>query len=380
MILLNEGLFLTLPSCFFLLKSIYNIDMNRLFIVGLILFYLLLGLFFPRKGRAEYTLEPRKNVSLMGLLPTREAVDTVLSFQLNSRYGFHSPELEVVKMETMQADIPWMRKLIGKDFYIDPQSDNDRTIIRDFLGKEIGSFQSTGSAFVLNDRIYVRHIAKHIIEERDSSGKRLWELRHLPYLTAMNANKEETLLGFVNGLLLVVDQNGEIKTRYQYSGSRVETIYGCAISSSGDYIALIAGLDTQRFSILEKKDKDYYPSIHLSLSGERRSSCAIRFSSGYPLVFFDMPGQLSVYNYETHIQRNYPVDGTFLDFKEHPHGEAQYIIFSGEESATLLGTFGEKGLFLRREISSPQVSIALANEKFYLGIDQEISYYGLESR
>jgi hypothetical protein len=93
--------------------------------------------------------------------------------------------------------------------------------------------------------------------------------------------------------------------------ARIPVIAGCRISSDGSKIALIAGVDQQRFIFLERYGiSDYRVTYHEFLRGEAfRREVHIAFINNDTKVVFEQPETLGVFDVKTRTRSALPLSG-----------------------------------------------------------------------
>ncbi|HPD80890.1 MAG TPA: hypothetical protein PK025_07560, partial [Spirochaetales bacterium] len=156
------------------------------------------------------------------------------------------------------------------------------------------------------------------LTEYSKDGKVLWNYQLPCHVSAFSVNDSLVACGLVNGDIVILDNKGNEISYTKIGGSRIEVILGLAISSSGNYIAAITGIDQQRIIILERGQKNYRIVKHKYLTSNFRNQVNIYITADENYVLYkDMSG-IGVYG----IKRNenivlpIPVD-TFNIYEGH---------------------------------------------------------------
>jgi hypothetical protein len=94
-----------------------------------------------------------------------------------------------------------------------------------------------------------------------SNGRVMWTKEYLASVTVLDGRQDRTLVGLLDGRIEVISEDGDVELEYRPGGSRVEAVYGGALSESGSSVALITGLDPQRFILMEEKKNGFRPIL-----------------------------------------------------------------------------------------------------------------------
>ena len=368
---------------------------KSVFFWGLLL-CLSLQLFLPRYGSLEISLQPDKILFLSQYQVGSVALDTVerldsqirnepdsnlvIPFHLGPYYGFHNRELELLSYDVQNKQVPWNQRILGQDFYLDFQNAPEYIIIRDFASRELGRFTGSSNAFVLKDAIYQFSDNGHSLHRYSRKGQLQWRIDMLSYVTGLDSNAGYTLISYVDGRAILLDQKGNIINEYINSGSRVNSIYGAAISKDIQNLALIAGLDQQRFLFLNKNQENYLFQYAKELPNQLRHSQWLRFSDYGPYVFYNNSEGISIYDFHYEKSRLYPAAGILSHVGEQEQSNIQFFLFrtpNGE--GKLIGTHGTNGALLHLRLRGyNNYSLQIQGNKIYLGQDNLILSYQLE--
>ncbi len=372
--------------------------MNRLLFVLSLSAVLLLELLLPRRGDLEISLQPQKVLSLskyqvassypeaIGKLNAKAAKaglednsGLTVPFRLGSYYGFHDRDLNLLSYDVLPEPLPLSHQIIGNDFYLDLYSEPDVIVIRDIAHKELGRFPGSRNAFIVNNAIYQFSNESHSLYRYNKRGKLEWRSDLLPYISSLDNNGQgDTLLSYVNGHVILLDRQGHMKNQYVSSGSRVNSVYGVALSQDSQNIALIAGLDRQRFVFLNKQQGTYLFQYAQELPNQLRHSQWLRFSKYDSYVFYNNSEGISVYDFRYDENRLYRQVGHLHQFAEQGGADIQFFVFSVGEGGSLIAIHGTKGELLRLKLRGRNYSLQVQGDTMYLGQDNLIAAYRTE--
>ena len=368
--------------------------MNRLLFAFVLLFVFLAEIFLPRMGKREISFQPKEllslsqytvgssSLSLIDKLRTQTAQQqgatiTTIPFRLGLYYGFHDQKLNLLSYDALKEPLPLSHQILGSDFYLDLFGDSQELIIRDIGRTEIGRIPRLKSTFIVKDTIYQFQNEGHSLFRYSSKGELEWRSDLLPYISSLDTNdRGDTLISYVNGRVVLLNRQGELDNEYISSGSRINSVYGAALSADSQNIALIAGLDQQRFVFLKKQQTTYLFEYALRLDDPLRRSQWLQFSADHPYVFYSNTSGVTVYNFRRRKNRLYHAAGDLNRFGE--QGNIQFFVFNSGAEGTLLATHGTQGELLRVQLSGNHYSLQVQETTIYFGQDNLIASYQTE--
>jgi hypothetical protein len=132
----------------------------------------------------------------------------------------------------------------------------------------------------------------------------------------------------------LLDSEGKTLFPSYAPSARIPVILGCRISSDGSKLALVAGIDQQRFIFLERYgDNDYRVTYHEFLKGQAfRREVHMAFINDDSMVVFEQEEGLGIFHVKTRTKTTLPLDGTI-----------QALDDTGEDGFLFLVTAGTSG-------------------------------------
>ena len=366
--------------------------MNRLLFACLLLFVFFLEIFLPRMGKLEISLQPKALLSLgqyavgssfpaaidkLGSQTEQSTDNATISFRLGLYYGFHDQELNLLSYDALKEPLPLSHKILGSNFYLDLFG--EELIIRDIGRTEMGRIPASKSTFIVKDTIYQFQNEGHSLFRYSSQGELEWRSDLLPYISNLDTNAlGDTLISYVNGQVVLLNEQGKLDNEYISSGSRINSVYGAALSPDSQNIALIAGLDQQRFVFLKKQQTTFLFAYAQQLDDPLRRSQWMQFSVVHPYVFYVNAAGVSVYNFRHQKTRLYTATGDLNQFGEQGPSDIQFFVFNSGSEGTLLATHSTQGELLRVQLSGNHYSLQVHKATIYFGQDNFIVSYQTE--
>lgn len=253
--------------------------------------FLLLGLVvFPEKIKEETFFETTWYCSLETIKPFTPGNQTALSYDVipfitADKLGYIDKSGSLI----MNLDRGSGSIICSDKWSVWNTPVSEKTI--QLLSGEKLSIPQNEIPFFYGERIFAVSSDTLTITEYDSEGKLLWKYMLPCHVSAFAANKTITVLGFVNGDIIVLDNEGNEISTTRVGGSRIEVILGLAISDSGKYVAAIAGIDDQRLVVFERGQKNYRVIKHKYLKSNFRNQVNIYITSDESYILYkDMSG------------------------------------------------------------------------------------------
>jgi hypothetical protein len=179
--------------------------------------------------------------------------------------------------------------------------------IMESSGVPAGRFESRGYPLVSGGRILVLDSINNTLEERDLTGNLLWRRNVASLLTSLSAGPDWVLAGLIDGRCLVIDKEGKDHFWYQPGGSRIEAIYGSALSHQGNTMAVLSGLDPQRVIILDQRESGFRPLDHLEVEENYRRSVPFYFAEDDKRVYWQGFDKIRFYEFITRRFGSIPI-------------------------------------------------------------------------
>jgi hypothetical protein len=178
--------------------------------------------------------------------------------------------------------------------------------------KEIRIQPAKGYPFFLDGRIFVISKDQCSLSELDGEGQILWNYDFESIITSLDAAGGQVLAGTLDGMVELLDAEGKTVFPSYAPAARIPLITGCRISSDGSKIALVAGVDQQRFIFLERYGaSDYRVTYHEFLRGEAfRREVHITFANNDAKVVFEHAGALGIFDVKTRSCFTLPLAGS----------------------------------------------------------------------
>ena len=167
-----------------------------------------------------------------------------------------------------------------------------------------------GYPLFLDHRIFIIGSEQNSITALDDRGNELWAYDFPAPLTCIDAAGGYVLAGTLDGTVILLDSQGQLVfTPFEPGGSRRSIILGCALSSDASRLAIVSGIDDQRFLLLEQSANSYRVIFHEFLTDGFRRPVHVSFVDKDSYVAFEREDGLGLYDIYARTSQKLPLDG-----------------------------------------------------------------------
>ncbi|MCL1928877.1 MAG: WD40 repeat domain-containing protein [Treponema sp.] len=238
---------------------------------------------------------------------------TLIPFKLGKRFGYVSNNGTLFLNKEQEQTVS-----LSPEFWTEFDPSPRVLIINDPLsGAEIILENPQAYPVFLDGRILLISKDQTSLEEIDKEGITLWRYDFEAPLTCIDAAGGYIITGSLDGMIDLLDRQGErLFPSFAPGGSRIPVIFGCRISSDGSKLAIVSGIDKQRFLFLELYgNNDYRVTHHEFLPGEGfRREVHMAFIENDTRVVFEQEAGLGIYNVKSRSTVTLPLPGQMEGF------------------------------------------------------------------
>jgi hypothetical protein len=267
------------------------------------------------------------------------AGDYLIPFSLGNRFGYAGSGGNLILNEEKKGIVS-----LSGDYWAEYESAPETVTIHHIRsGKETVLAPPWGYPLFIGGRIFIISKDQTTLGEIDGEGGSLWTYDFEAPLTCLDAGGGYTLTGTLDGMVDLLDSGGKpVFPSYAPGASRIPVILGCRISQDGEKLAIVSGVDKQRFLILEwYGEGDYRVTHHEFLQGEGfRREVKLAFIDNDSRVVFEQEAGLGVYDVKSRTTVTLPLPGKLEALDGNGEGGLFFFITSGADSAA--GGKGQK--------------------------------------
>ncbi|TFG64604.1 MAG: hypothetical protein E4H36_02535 [Spirochaetales bacterium] len=295
-------------------------------------------------------------------LTLKKEVKDLIPFKLDRIFGYISPD------GTLQfRDTVLYNTLVNNYGFINYSNVSENLVLRNPDGSILSSFRTSGYPVILEgNRVIVIDTSRSSLKELDFSGTEKWKRDFPIIITSIGGNGSLLFVGRADGNAELLDGNGALVYQWKTEGTRISIVYACAVSESGNYLAVIAGIDPQKLVLLEKKDAAYRPVMTQILDSSFRRAVNLQFSGADRYLFFEDSEKLWCYDLEKKQEFSQVAGVRSLQVLEDPQNPLFFHIYSIPEHR-VFQIFSRTGYTLTQMIIDETSFLDVLPGTLYLG-------------
>jgi len=208
----------------------------------------------------------------------------------------------------------------------------------------------------------------------NAEGDTLFSSRFTSLITSLGCGEDLVGLGLLNGEARLFNFRGESIEVLKPGGSRIEAVYGLAVSGKGNFVALTHGIDPQVITLYRSQSGTFRRVKSFTLREALRSQVVMGFSRDELLLFSESLGGFElIRTFEPYTRRGLSVDGSLVDYLFSDDGK-QLFVLTRMENTSLLHSFSPEGsLIVREEFQGKATWLREEGHALFLGIDNTLT-------
>jgi hypothetical protein len=240
---------------------------------------------------------------------------------------------------------------------------------------------TNGYPLFLNDKTYLVSFEQNAIAEIGEDGGVLWSYELASPITCVAGAQGSLLLGTLDGTIELLNEKGSRVFFFEAGGSRISCVYGVALSQDLARIAVISGIDDQRFLLFEQYAGSYQVSHHEFIGDGKRRPVQIRFLDGDTRLAFEYEDGLGLYDIKSRTSYRIPLDGeiTAID-NEGTDGLLFLVTREDENHNHLVGIKYPSAVIIKTPFESKGTFLYRADGALFIGSDRGLASFTLDKR
>jgi len=329
------------------------------------------------------SIESAEPVSLGGS-PVRNSgalsADRRIPFNMDGRFGYISRDGFFSVNQVRKANIS-----LSPERWAEYEAEPDRITVYDNNGETLTIIENPrGYPFFLDERTFLINSDQNVISEIDYSGAISWTYEFPAPLTCVDAAAGLVLAGSLDGVIGLLDGRGRQVFTFEPGGSRYSVILGCAMSRDGSRLAVVSGINEQRFLILERfgaNASDYKVVYHEFLNDGFRRPVHITFVENDRWVVFERDGGLGFYEINTRQAGKVALNGEISAIDQSGGQGMIFVIISRfGDTKELIGIRLPGRIIIESPFRSEDVFLGRIDTRLIVGGGQTLVSFDLEKR
>ena len=242
-----------------------------------------------------------------------------------------------------------------------------------------------GYPYFSGSQIYIIGNEQNSVSAIGSRGEVLWTFDFPSIITCIDAAEGYFLAGTADGIVILLDEDGrQVFTPFEPGGSRLSIIQGVAISSDASRMAVISGIDQQRFLLLERTGDNFRVIYHEFLELGFRRPVHISFIDNDTKVVFERERGIGIYDIVLRTSSFVPLRGNVIAFDDSGTDRLLFIIThndrTGGQGKRLTAVRYPGSIIMDIAFRSENVFLKRTAGRLYLGGDHSIASFEITGR
>ncbi|GHT97940.1 hypothetical protein FACS1894142_3570 [Spirochaetia bacterium] len=234
----------------------------------------------------------------------------ILPFELGNRFGYVDTEGRFIINQIKKGSVA-----LSAERWIEYPEMPDELELRHPLDDSVVRIEAIrGYPLFLDSAMFLINDEQNSISKLDDAGAVRWTYDFAAPLTDIDAAAGLLLAGSLDGTVELLDDEGTRIFFFAPGGSRYSVILGCRISEDGSRLAIVSGIDDQRFLLLERFGdagvSDYKVAYHEFLGDGFRRAVHLAFIDNDRRIAFEREGGLGIYEIISRKSLKLSLEGT----------------------------------------------------------------------
>ena len=353
-----------------------KIKRNKLINITIVIIFIVVYILFAVKPfRSNIQLEPVWTIDVINA--ERMIVeDTAMPFKLGNNIGYFTENGEVCLLKQIEDT---QMSAITEDVYAVYNNTATETEVN-FIKEDSSSvIRRAGFPFFEEGRLFMMYPNGNGFSKYAKDGSELWGFEYYCPITSIQSTENLVVVGFADGVIIVLDSKGEQKHVIQPAGSEYEVIFGTAISKNGEYIACISGLNKQRLVLIDISEKTSKIVFHEYVDIESIDQRLVRFSENGKYVFFNEENSFVAVDIDERESVKIPTEGKVVQIKEAAGGDFYFVLSKDSDESTV--HILNKNMYYvgNFKLNNRNTFIESDSDNLYVGNGQKISKISLKA-
>lgn len=324
-----------------------------------------------KKLSNELTIIPKWTVSIL----TKEADETrttksLIPFKLGQNIGFITPNGTIASAITFPYGAT-----ISNQYYAIYNADGTNIAITQPNKNAIGTIQDTGFPFFTDNGLYLMLPGGMGFFKIDEEGNKVWEYEDICPITAFTTSNAGSCIGFADGKLVILNNDGTIVSSVYPAGSNYQVILGNSLSDSGNLSATVCGIDNQRFVLYSNTGNHNKIIFHKYLDKSLREQTIVKFTKNEEFVIFAESDGIGIVNTKTFDFYSIPIVGKVISIAEMSDTNLCFILSKNDSEYTITVIENPAHKIGQFSFSGRNAFLSTEGKDLYIGRDFSISKF-----
>ena len=261
----------------------------------------------------------------------------------------------------------------SRNYFINYSNVSENLVLNKHDGSFVSNIRASGYPFFINERLFTVSHNSRIISEWNTQGDQLFSYESESEITSADANDNTFVAGFVDGTIIIVENGGKVEKLMKPEMSRINSVYGIAISEDSGHIAIISGIDPQYMMLMRKKNNQYIRVFTHRFDNNLRRARYIEYTGQDRYLAFENSNIFNCYDTLTGKIYESRFDGEIKNIHYIDEKGFFVIVTSGTGGDSEIHfVFPDGKRFYNKKIAFSDVFLESHNERLFLGNETAI--------
>ncbi len=276
----------------------------------LLLVFVIYLLFFPTGLRPELGFRPVWTVDVAAAQVTdkpQPQVAAPVPFDLGGLFGYVN-----IKGDLLLKEEKLFGLAIDRTRYVSFPNVPENLVLHDNAGRVTETLEAVGYPILLDGRLLIISTSRSAIAEMTGGEAPSWKREYTTVITDIDARAGLIALGLLDSRIQVLERSGEAVLDLELKGSRINAVYGCALSDDTSKLAVIHGIDPQYVSIIDMMS-EAVEITNYRLESEYRTTRFLRFFDSDRYLVIEENTELKILDLEKNSDHRVSIQGSFVN-------------------------------------------------------------------
>ncbi|MDR0637956.1 MAG: WD40 repeat domain-containing protein [Spirochaetaceae bacterium] len=233
----------------------------------------------------------------------------------------------------------------------------------------------------LNEKTYLVRFEQSAVSEISEGGDVLWTYTFASPVTCVAGAQGRLLVGTLDGTVELLDEKGTRVFFFETGGSRITCVYGAAVSRDLSRIAVISGLDDQRFLLFEQSAGSYRVTYHEFIGDGKRRPVRIQFIDNDTRLVFERDEGLGLFEIKSRTSHRIPLDDEIAAIDGEGGDGLLFLVTRGQEGRNyLIGVKYPASVIMKTPFQSEAVFLRRAGNDLFVGSDRNLALFSIAGK
>lgn len=333
-------------------------------------------LFFPTGLRPEIGFKPVWTVDVAAAAVSdtpRARSITPIPFTLGELFGYVSLEGDLLLREVKLFGLA-----IDSTRYVNFANVSGSLVLRDNLGEITDNLEVAGYPMLLDERLLLLSTNRSEIAELTGGDGPAWKREYTTIITDIDARGGLIALGLLDSRVQILGESGEIELDLDLKGSRINAVYGCALSDDASKLAAVHGIDPQYVTTVDMMSGSV-EIANYRLDTEYRTTRFLRFFDSDHYLAIEGDEVLKILDLEKNAEYQVDIPGAFVDAGVLENDNLIWILAEADGVTGFLIVDLPGSVLFKTSLSGGAKAVS-AGDSMILGIERSLCMVQKEQR